>query len=111
MRRFVAPILVMALAACAAQPQRCAIPGERMQWVADYCMAKLQTDDEIAAARCIEEERDAAFADDCAAKGHYKAKLCELAISREVFRGPVASCVADPDFAGTAVRNGGVGGR
>lgn len=83
----------------------CPVPGDKVHWIADYCMAQLQTDDEIPAMACIGEELKMAPADDCAAKRHYKRELCRLV--REV---DVERCVADPAFMGRTVRNGGVGG-
>lgn len=47
--------------------------------------------------------------DDCAAKRHYKRELCRWAISYG-HPGTIDSCVADPQFMGRTVRNGGVGG-
>lgn len=88
----------------------CPLPGEAIQWIADYCMQSMQTDDEIAVSGCIGDQLSRRFADDCAAKRHFKAALC--AGSSEVREGgrTAASCVADPQFMGPTVRNGGVGG-
>ena len=36
---------------------QCVAAGEAIQWIADYCLLKMQTDDEIAVSDCIEEER------------------------------------------------------
>jgi hypothetical protein len=49
------------------------------------------------------------FPDDCAARCHYKRALCELALSRGAISGTVEACVEDRDFAGSTVRNNGVG--
>lgn len=77
--------------------------------MADYCMAKLETDDEIAIADCLEEERAVIFGGDCAAKRHYKTRLCQAAVARGEYKDR-GQCIADRKFRGTTVRKGGVGG-
>lgn len=81
-----------------------------MHWIADYCMAKLQTDDEIPASECIAKESGHKFQSDCAAKIRYKRAMCRTAIADKRHRGPLSACVRDPAFVGHTVRNGGVGG-
>jgi hypothetical protein len=106
--------LILAFIAAApvvAQPGECRIPGEKIHWLADFCMAALETDDEIPASACIEEELKKSFTDDCAAKLHYKSAMCDQAISRQQRKGGVSQCVRDAGFVGATVRNGGVGGR
>ena len=88
-----------------AQAAECAVPGDKVHWIADYCMARLQTDDEIPAMACIDEELKKAMAEDCAIKRRYKRELCGL-----VRKGDVERCFADPAFVGRTVRNGGIGG-
>jgi hypothetical protein len=97
-------------ASSAAEPAGCRIAGDKVHWVADYCMARLETDDEIAAGACIDAELGKAFSSDCAAKVHYKTALCEAALSRSDRKDGIEACLADPAFAGSTVRNGGVGG-
>jgi hypothetical protein len=87
------------------------LPGEKIQWIADYCMARLETDDEIAAGKCISGHLKRKFVDDCAAKKHFKSEMCQLARKRGQRHDSVAACVADNGFAGSTVRNGGVGGK
>ncbi|MDP3514537.1 MAG: hypothetical protein Q8S20_17495 [Sulfuritalea sp.] len=82
----------------------------KIHWIADYCMAQLETDDEIAASACIGDELGRAFADDCAAKLHYKRAMCERAIALRYRQDDVDGCLADREFVGATVRNGGVGG-
>lgn len=94
----------------AAAAPACRIPGMKIHWIADYCMAQLETDDEIAAGACIGDELGRAFADDCAAKLHYKRAMCERAIALRYRQGDVDGCLADREFVGSTVRNGGVGG-
>jgi hypothetical protein len=74
-------------------------------------MARNQSDDEILAMPCIEQESKRRFSDACEAKRHYKRALCRDAIRNETRRDSVAACLADPEFAGPTVRDGGVGGR
>jgi hypothetical protein len=99
------------LFAGAAHGADCPVPGEKIHWIADYCMAQLETDDEIPAMDCIAKENAIAFRSACAAKRHYKKAMCELSISHGTLKGDVARCVADPEYVGATVRNGGVGGR
>jgi hypothetical protein len=108
MRYVLTALAFIAAPALAAPP--CPVAGERMHWVVDYCMAKLETDDEIAASDCIAGELEKAPRNACVAKRSYKQRLCELVVSRKNPNGTVAACVADPRFAGSTVRNGGVGG-
>lgn len=93
-----------------AQPQ-CPIPGDAVHWVADYCMATLQTDDEIPASDCIAAHPVNAFASDCAAKRHYKRELCRLLQAADATSAAIEHCVGDPAVLGRTVREGGVGGR
>lgn len=88
----------------------CAIEGDRIHWIADYCMAKLQTDDEIAASACIEAASRMAFPDECAARRHYKRALCEMVIANGARSGSVEKCLDDPGFVGPTVEHQGVGG-
>jgi len=93
-----------------ADPEPCPIEGEPTHWIADYCMATLETDDEIPASGCIAEELRRTFPDACAARHHYKRALCGLALSRGSIAGDLSGCLADKNFIGPAVRNRGVGG-
>jgi hypothetical protein len=102
--------LVAAYSPIAAAP-RCALPGETIQWVADFCMAKMETDDEIAVSDCIERERKRLPNDACAAKTRMKRAMCTLAIARGHRSDGVERCVADRGYMGTTVERGGVGGR
>ena len=73
-------------------------------------MLTIGTDDEIAAGDCIAKELELASKDACRAKLKYKSAMCGVVIARDG-SGTLASCVADRSFAGSTVRNGGVGGR
>jgi hypothetical protein len=100
---------ILAVAPVRAAPA-CEIEGEPVQWAADVCMLELQTDDEIAASDCLATEAKRRFADDCAARRHYKRRLCALSIRQGGRAGDVPACVADPGFKGRTVAAGGVGG-
>ena len=103
--------LLMTGYAQSAQPNACPVQGQVIQWVADYCMFKLETVDEIAASDCIADEIKASFKSACVAKAHYKRALCELTIKAGSTPGPIERCVADRSFMGSTVRRGGVGAR
>jgi hypothetical protein len=87
----------------------CSIAGDKIHWIADFCMSEIGTDDEIAAMDCISQELRRPFPDDCAAKRHYKRKMCEGAVSRQTVAGTLESCLEDEDFMGYTVRNKGIG--
>ena len=109
MRSFAALALLAPLVALADE-RSCQIPGKKIHWTADYCMAQLETDDEIPASDCIAKQAAIPFPDECAAKLHYKKAMCELSVSRGTVKAGVERCVADPGFVGRTVRRGGVGG-
>lgn len=88
---------------------QCAADGEPIQWVADYCMLKMETDDEIAVSGCIEEERKKSFPNGCASNLHFKKAMCEAMIRNGTKPGTVDQCVKDPSFKGRTVEAGGVG--
>lgn len=96
-------------APASAAPQ-CAAAGEPIQWIADYCMLTMETDDEIAVSGCIETERQQKFADACASNRHFKRRMCEQMIRNDTRIGTPEQCVADPAFKGRTVEAGGVGG-
>ena len=87
----------------------CDIPGEQIQWIADYCMAKLGTDDEIAASDCIAKENEKEFRSSCMAKGHFKHALCKVLVKSGSRSGSVEACANDPAFVGPTVQAGGGG--
>jgi len=87
----------------------CLAPGEPIQWRADYCMLKLQTDDEIAVSECIEQEGKRRFVNACASNTHFKKRMCELMIQNGTKAGSLDDCIKDRAFKGRTVQNGGVG--
>ena len=95
-------------AAVGAETQ-CAAEGEPVQWVADYCMLKMETDDEIAVSGCIEEERKKSFLSNCASNLHFKTHMCELMVRNGTRSGTVDQCAKDPTFKGRVVEAEGVG--
>lgn len=108
----VAPALALLLAALTAQaeaPASCAAQGEPVQWVADYCMLQMETDDEIAVSGCIEEQRKKPFPTACASNLHFKRGMCETMVRNGTRPGTVEHCVKDPAFKGSVVEAGGVG--
>jgi hypothetical protein len=107
-------LIGLAVAAIAGSTQafaqgRCAAEGESIQWAADYCMLKMQTDDEIAVSGCIEEETKRSFPDRCASNLHFKKGMCEVMVRNGTRKGTVDQCVKDPGFKGRVVEAGGVG--
>jgi len=89
----------------------CAVPGDPIHWIADFCMLRMETDDEIAVSACIEQERKARFADTCARKLHFKTRMCDMMIRNGTRSGTRRQCTRDPAFMGATVEAGGVGGR
>lgn len=93
----------------AGQPSANCPSGATVQWIADYCMAKIGTDDEIAASDCIIEQNKILFRSTCAANLHFKKALCEVVVKSGGRAGTVDGCVNDPGFFGPTVKRGGVG--
>jgi hypothetical protein len=87
----------------------CVAPGEPIQWRADYCMLKMETDDEIAVSECMEKEGKRRFPNACASSTHFKNRMCALRIQNGTKAGTIAQCVKDPSFKGRTVERGGVG--
>jgi hypothetical protein len=87
----------------------CLAPGEPIHWRVDYCMLKMETDDEIAVTGCIEKEGKRRFRNSCASNTHFKKRMCELMIQNGTKAGTLDACMKDPTFKGRTVRNRGVG--
>ena len=87
----------------------CPAIGEPIQWIADYCMLKMETDDGIAASGCIEEQNRIRFRTACASNSHFKRRMCEQMMRNGTRSGTLRQCLADPDFKGRTVKSGGVG--
>jgi len=103
-------IALAAWASFAGAEKPCLAVGEPIHWVADYCMLKMETDDEIAVSDCIEEERKARFPNACASITHFKQRMCAQMIRNGTKSGTLDQCVKDPTFKGRTVEAGGVGG-
>ena len=103
-------IALATLASSAGAEKPCLAVGEPVHWVADYCMLKMETDDEIAVSDCIEEERKARFPNACASITHFKQRMCAQMIRNGTKSGTLDQCVKDPTFKGRTVEAGGVGG-
>lgn len=99
-------VLLLCPAAQAAE-LRCAIQGDTMHWIADYCMYRIGTDDFANAevGKCFRAETRE-HPDSCANRSRYKRRICEM--MKAYFGGSVEKCMADETFSGPAVRNGGV---
>lgn len=89
---------------------RCSVPGEPLHWIVDYCMLTLETDDEIAASSCIEQEGKRRWRSACASNTHFKKRMCEVMVRSGTRSGTVDQCVRDPSFKGRTVERRGVGG-
>lgn len=87
----------------------CLAPGKPVQWIADYCMLAMETDDEIAVSGCIEHELRRRPADDCASNLRNKRRMCELMLRQGTRHGTREQCVKDPAFKGRTVEAGGAG--
>jgi len=69
-------------------------------------MAKIGTDDEIAASDCINEHNKILFRSTCAANLHFKRALCEIVVNSGARAGTIEGCVNDPGFVGPTVKKG-----
>lgn len=101
---------LLASPAAAVAAGRCLAPGEPLHWIADYCMLTLETDDEIAASSCVEQEGKRRSRSACASNTHFKKRMCEVMVRSGTRSGTVDQCVRDPSFMGRTVERGGVGG-
>lgn len=102
-----AALTLAALSADAAPP--CLAEGEPIQWIADYCMLTMETDDEIAVSGCIETQAKIRFRTACASNTHFKKRMCERMIRNGTRTGTPQQCLNDPGFKGRTVAAGGVG--
>lgn len=102
-----AALMAAALSAEAGIP--CLAEGEPVQWIADYCMLKMETDDEIAVSGCIEAQTKIRFRTACASNIHFKSGMCERMIRNGTRTGTLDQCLKDPKFKGRTVAAGGVG--
>ena len=109
-RRIASLFFALVTGLARAQGSPCLAPGEPIQWRADYCMLRMQTDDEITVSACIEREGRRHFADACASNLHFKRQMCARMVRDGTRAGTVDQCVKDRGFRGRTVQQGGVGG-
>ena len=86
----------------------CELTGSAYQWLADYCLLKLETDDLVAAQKCIDDESNISFQNECDQKLHYKLLMCRSATARKIYIESERMCVGDPNFMGHIVRKNGL---
>lgn len=87
----------------------CQVKGPKIQWLADYCMYQLDTDDVLEIEACMNDDAKNDYQDDCAAKIKYKRKMCKIAIEEEEIDMRVQECLNDESFMGATVKKGGIG--
>lgn len=85
----------------------CAIPGESIHWIADYCLYEAETDDFLndRVTACVDQQANEGLSD-CEIKKKYKKKICQKLQSH--FDDSWENCYADESFSGPTVRNGGI---
>lgn len=84
--------------------ESCEIPGESIQWQADYCLAATQTDDLIAAQPCMDRESRLRHGEECARRRHYKREWCRSVVDSGALQRSLAECIADPEQGGSIVK-------
>ncbi len=87
----------------------CQIKGLKIQWLTDYCMYILDTDDVLEIQTCMDDDGKNDYEDDCAAKIKYKRKMCKIAIEEEQITMRVQECLNDESFMGPTVKDSGIG--
>ncbi len=86
----------------------CQVKGARVQWLTDYCMYTLDTDDVPEIEACMRDDAKNEYADECAAKIKYKRKMCKIAIDEEQISMSLQECLLDESFMGSTVKNIGI---
>jgi hypothetical protein len=82
----------------------CEIDGESIQWQADYCMMAMQTDDLIAADRCMDIESRTYHGEECARRRYFKQEWCRGVVDNGSLPRTLAECIADPEAGGHTVQ-------
>lgn len=108
-RVFTIPLLASAACVVNAAQASCNAPGDTVHWIADYCMLKMETDDEIAVSDCLSAEMKKRFSSTCASNTYFKRRMCEISARDGTRAGSVQQCVQDPAFKGKTVEARGVG--
>ena len=107
-RKLIVLILLLLGNGVANAADGCELPGSGIQWIADYCLLKLETDDLIVAQNCINSESKGSFKDECDQKIHYKRLMCKSAAAIGSYVKSEHTCISDPGFMGLVVRNNGL---
>jgi len=87
--------------------EECQVKGLKIQWLTDYCMYKLETDDILEIDACMNDDAKNNYKDDCFAKIKYKRKMCKIAIEEEWIKNTVQGCLTDQSFMGSTVKHSG----
>ncbi len=87
----------------------CQVKGLKVDWLRDYCMYQLDTDDMVEIEACMNNDVKNDYKDECAAKIKYKRKMCKIAIEEEWIKGTVQDCFRDDAFMGSTVKNSAIG--
>jgi hypothetical protein len=82
----------------------CEIDGESIQWQADYCMMAMQTDDIVAADRCMRIESRTYHGEECARRRYFKQEWCRGVVDNGSLPRTLAECIADPAASGNTVQ-------
>ncbi|MBN1379570.1 MAG: hypothetical protein JXA04_10085 [Gammaproteobacteria bacterium] len=102
-------ILLLLIVSTTIFAEDCPIPGKAEHWIIDYCLWVNESDDleQPGVQECYEEEKQqSSDKKECKAKEYFKRKICEAhAFYEEGF--DVDDCVADEEFKGPTVSNGG----
>lgn len=104
---------IVSLALTASLPAlagECPIQGPRIQWQADYCMFKVESDDIVTADPCMRADGKRHYRNDCEAKKYYKRQMCRIARRNGSIRQTEQQCINDKSFVGPTVSHNGVGG-
>jgi hypothetical protein len=104
--RFSLALPLTASAIAFAAPAKCSVAGEVEQWIADFCMYSVATDDlahpDVVA--CINKQPEARAVAACKAKTKYKAKICAIVVQGRSYPGSVKQCLKNESFSGPTVR-------
>ena len=90
-----------------AQPEDCEIPGKTIQWVADYCMYKVESADLLdeKGETCSEKNRGYTVKDTCVNKKKYKMKICKHLAGMGYYDGDAEIRFSDMKFMSSTVKN------
>lgn len=106
-----AALTAFAMAPSAPAAAGCEIRGDAAHWAYDACFWQFETDDELhpGVVACAERNLALVRSDgDCPAKRVFKRRICGFVQRTEERLASFEACMADPDVAGSTVRNGGL---